>query len=182
MPIRVACLGWGSLIWDKTRPFPVQEAWRSDGPELPVEFGRQSGGDRITLVIVPGQPCVPVLWNTLSVNTLEEAVELLRQREGKIKREHIGCWQPGALSATQSITNWSKGRDFAGVIWTALPPKIAGDERFPDVAEVIEYLRQLIREGRSAQAKEYVRRAPKQIRTAYRKEIERQLGWDPSDA
>jgi nitroreductase len=48
--LRIACLGWGSLIW-KPENLPIIGEWKNDGPMLPIEFSRESGGQRITLVI-----------------------------------------------------------------------------------------------------------------------------------
>jgi len=83
---KIVCLGWGSLIWDPgdlridnlERP---ETAWSTDGPFLPVEFARQSGGNRITLVLVPGRRTVPVLWTQMFVDDLETAKRNLAQRE-----------------------------------------------------------------------------------------------------
>ncbi len=84
----IACIGWGSLIWDK-RSLDVEGRWRADGPTLPVEFGRQSSDGRITLVIVQGFASVPTLWSVFNTRDLAEARESLRQREG-VPRSRAG--------------------------------------------------------------------------------------------
>jgi len=65
------------------------------------------------------------------------------------------------------------------VLWTALPPKFNGEnQRVPSVEEAVAYLASL--SGQTATlAEEYVRRAPPQIDTVYRREFAARLGWHP---
>ena len=178
----IACLGWGSLIWDP-RELPVAPPWRDDGPWLPVEFARVSSDQRLTLVIVPGYPAqVRTLWAPLKVRTLEAARQALGEREsvpaGHRARD-IGAWPAdGKLDAVaKGIGHWARDAGVAGVVWTQLPPRfndVVG--RMPTEDEAVEYLR-----GRAAlvrrKAEEYIRRAPSQIRTPYRRRVELELGW-----
>jgi hypothetical protein len=62
------------------------------------------------------------------------------------------------------------------VVWTALQPRFAGKSITPSIDQVLEYLANLDTEAKKL-AEEYVRRAPPQIKTAYRERIERDLGW-----
>ena len=58
----IVCLGWGFLIW-RPGDLPVGD-WRDDGPELKVEFVRESTDHRLTLVLDPDadDPVVSVNW------------------------------------------------------------------------------------------------------------------------
>src|SRR6266446_8766603 len=74
----IACIGWGSLIWD-SRDLPHRGSWQNDGPLLPVEFARESGGktdgpgEKITLVICPDTPRVRTYWALLDVPDISRA-------------------------------------------------------------------------------------------------------------
>jgi hypothetical protein len=182
----IACIGWGSLIWDR-RNLDVDGRWRTDGPALPVEFARQSSDGRITLVIVQGFASVPTLWSVFNTRDLAEARESLRQREGvphSRAGDLIADWHRGENPVSEpdaTISGWASARDLEAVVWTNLSPKFAGrDGRIPTEADVVAYLQALKSEVRAA-AEEYVRRAPRQITTAYRWAIERVLGWTPVD-
>lgn len=172
----VTCLGWGSLIW-KPDDLP-QTGWQTDGPLLPVEFTRQSGDGRITLVIAADAVHVRVLRTRLKLNSVDESREALAKREGCPKRR-IGYWSSASssnLDEAESIGRWAGPRGITGVVWTALKPKFGDEYRKPSCCEVIKYLGGLSGLAR-AKAEEYVRRAPAQIRTAYRETIEGELGW-----
>jgi hypothetical protein len=177
----IACLGWGSLIWN-SRDLPVSGAWRTDGPPLPLEFARQSANGRITLVIAGDAESVPVLWCALDVSSLNQARQVLADREG-IKPAYVersvGAWSPEFSSdhgETTGIGRWAEAAGLGGVVWTALQSRFAGKSTKPSVDQVIDHLTNLDAEAK-ARAEEYVRRAPLQIRTAYRERIEHELGW-----
>jgi hypothetical protein len=180
----IACIGWGSLIWDR-RNLDVDGNWRADGPELPVEFARQSSDGRITLVIVQGVASVPTLWSAFDTHDVAKARDSLREREGVFRSradDFIACWRRSENPTSEpnaTISAWAAGKDLEAAIWTNLPPKYDGiNGRVPTENEVVAYLQALEGQARAA-AEEYVRRAPRQIATAYRRAIERALGWTP---
>lgn len=180
----IACIGWGSLVWD-SRNLDVGGGWRADGPPLPVEFARQSNDGRITLVLVQSVTPVPTLWSAFNTGDLVKARESLRQREG-VPRSRAGDliahWRRGENPIAEphaTISAWAPEMDLEAAVWTNLPPKFGGiDGRVPTENEVVAYLRALQGETRAA-AEQYLRRAPRQIATAYRRAIERALGWTP---
>ena len=176
----IACLGWGSLIWDP-RDLPIRRYWFDDGPLIPLEFARQSEGGRITLVISPAARPVRSLWALMDSDSLEEAREQLRLREGPTKLEYIGNWSRGRLSPVSipGLSEWALARNVDSVVWTALPPKFKGDDhRQPGVEDVLRHLQALTGTERD-DAEEYIRRAPRQIDTAYRRRIEAEFQWLP---
>lgn len=180
----IVCLGWGSLIWCNKK-LPVRGPWMKDGPLLPIEFARESQDRRITLVICEDCEASQVLWAELDVQTVGEARLALAVREGIRNQDDcksIGFWTreaQGEHSCTNVIGEWARERNIAGVVWTALRPKIGGKYRKPNEQEVIDHLDSL-NGAAKATAEEYVRLAPRQIQTPYRQAIERALGWTPS--
>ena len=76
----IACLGWGSLVWNHDEGLPVEGGWHTDGPQLPVEFTRVSSGERLTLVVTEGAPPVTILWAALAVSSLGDAMNALAKR------------------------------------------------------------------------------------------------------
>lgn len=179
----IVCLGWGSLIW-RPEQLPLvnnrAEAWKKNGPELPVEFLRVSSNGCLTLVVDSDAPKSRVLWNELAVATLEEAVDHLRRREGDTRRSWIGRWPSSSdFECSEIVDKWARQQGLAGVVWTAIPPRFQEQNSIrPTLAEALDYLGQL--EGkRLAEAEEYVRRAPLQIDTPYRRAFTQNLGWSP---
>jgi len=176
----IACLGWGSLIWDP-RDLPIKRSWSDDGPMIPVEFARQSKDDRITLVISPDARPVRSLWTLMDSDCLEVAIKQLKRREGT-KKKHIGRWSRGKESPPEIplLSKWARARNIDSVIWTGLPPGLKGGTKGqPDVGDVLRHLRSLSGTARD-NAEQYIRRAPRQIDTAYRRRIEAELQWLPT--
>lgn len=186
---RIACIGWGSLVWDP-RELPRLGEWRDDGPLLPVEFARESGDEpekrRITLVICENAPRVPTCWSLLDVEDMAAARHALALREHgeptpSWTRKNIGfCDLVAGTNAgreAETIAAWAANAGLAGVVWTDLPCGFRQSRRvMPDADAVIAYLRNL--NGAALQgAEEYVRKAPAQVDTAYRRRIVEALGW-----
>jgi hypothetical protein len=177
----IACLGWGSLIWDP-RSLPIRCEWFKDGPFVPVEFSRRSNDGRITLVIDALSVPVRVLWAQMIPNSLSEAVDALADRENikKNRSSDIGAWKRGDATPQYipELSAWAEARGVDAVVWTALKPKFDKQEgETPSADKVVEYLRRLMGTERDA-AKRYIENAPSQIDTEYRRRIEAALGWN----
>jgi hypothetical protein len=172
----IACLGWGSLVWDPKK-LPIKGEWQNDGPYVPVEFLRQSNNGRLTLVIDPLSQPMPILWAELNVCKLSEAVEHLRIRE-ETSCKKIGRWpDANGYEYGSEIANWAKSKGINGVVWTSLGPKFNGvDGRRPSEIEAIQYLDELTDDKRNL-AREYVEKAPSQIDTHYRRAFAIGLNW-----
>jgi hypothetical protein len=172
----IACLGWGSLIWDP-RGLPIQRKWFDDGPFVPVEFVRQSNDGRITLVIEEATRPSRSLWALMDATNLASACAALREREG-CKAQHVASWSRGQAGAAPipGLDGWAQIHQIDAVVWTALPPKIGTEERKPSEQEVVAYLGQLSGAVRD-KAEQYIRRAPAQVDTPYRRAFETAFGW-----
>jgi hypothetical protein len=181
---RIACLGWGSLVWDP-RELPIQRKWFSDGPFVKVEFLRHSNDGRITLVLSSTALPVRSLWAVMDDTDLAGAREALRKRE-KIPRaslSDIGAWSRGENSPALVIDlpQWAESHGVDAVVWTALPAKFNGkDGQIPTVEQVVQYLSDLNGAVRDV-AERYVRLTPRQIDTVYRRKIEAAFQWTPVD-
>lgn len=178
--MRIAILGWGSLIWDP-RGLPRTSNWEKGGPELPIEFSRMSQDDRLTLVIdqINGAR-VPTRFAVSPRRDIADAICDLCAREGTV----IG--NIGYLNLTTSdnrcrlqaelgnIQKWVTLNRFDAVIWTDLPPKWEKNTAF-SIERAVEYLKSL-RGDKEERAREYIVKAPCEIDTPLRAEL-RKDGW-----
>lgn len=172
----------GFIIWEP-RTLPIQREWFFDGPLIRVEFVRQSSDGRLTLVIEPSSKPVRSLWALMDESNLELAIKSLQKREGiKSSENNIGCWSVGKAAPRDipDLPEWAKSRGVKTVIWTTLGPKFKNTSgRNPTPEEAVQYLKSL--DGRvREEAERYVRYAPKQIDTQYRRRFEAKLGWTPN--
>lgn len=179
--IPIACLGWGSLVWDP-RDLPIHREWFGDGPLVRAEFLRESRDKRITLVLHESVSQVRSLWALMTVASLAEARAKLAAREG-IKDTRInqdtGAWSLGGPEnpCIAGLAAWAAARGIEHVVWTALPPKFGAEaSRLPTLDEVVQHLAGLTGPERDL-AEQYIRRTPRQVDTGYRRAIEARLGW-----
>ncbi len=189
--MRIAVLGWGSLIWDP-RDLMLAGAFEPTGPSLPLEFSRVSRDRRLTLVIdeARGAPCTTYVAPSM-FSDLDQAIDNLRLREGMPDRAGIGfvdihdgrrsdtAWRrhPRAVA---TIESWAMRSGYRAVIWTAL----ASNFHEPDGADApfsidaaLAYLATL--DGpHLGVALRYVRKAPPEIHSPLREAVDQR--W-PSD-
>jgi hypothetical protein len=182
--LRIACLGWGSLVWDP-RELPIRREWFKDGPFAPVEFTRLSSDGRMTLVIDPKATPLRILWAHMFPIDLNDAREALRKREDVRAKDWsrlIGSWQFGEPDPVNipGLPTWAAAHGLDAAVWTALEPKFRERGASPSREEVIQYLSGLRGPVRD-QGKQYIERAPRQIDTNYRRQIEATMGWSCRD-
>lgn len=183
--MRIAFLGWGSLIWDP-RELKVSGSWQKDGPVLPIEFARVSKDGRLTLVLYSDAPDAQVLWASTSCVDLLQAIKSLAEREGTSENNigFISIPDKGGRCKTvpqvlSKIESWAKSKGIDAVVWTDLHANFEKRTKMSfNEDNVIKYLESL--ESRAwCKAEEYVRRAPEQIRTPIRRKLEERLEWHP---
>ena len=186
--MRIAILGWGSLIWD-SRSLKIDgsignNGWYSNGPYLPIEFARISKDGRLTLVIRNGVKDQQVLYSISLYKNLDEAVLDLSVRE-ECGKNKIGKYikeknevTPIDFNYKEKIANWiEQEQDIDAVIWTNLSSSFK-DKIGLELCDInaVNYLTCLSLEAQ-VKAEEYIRKAPVQIDTKIRNAIEDKLNW-----
>lgn len=176
--MKIACLGWGSLIW-KPDVLPLASEWHKDGPAMPVEFSRVGDGGELATAVCMNAPLVPAYWALLSVDNIELATALLREREQIPAQRVDGI---GSLILKNrpvgTLAQWAAEKKLDAVIWTALPPRFAHIEgRIPSAEDALSYLASLAGETKE-HAQNYMKQVPAEFDTPYRQVIRQQLGWD----
>ena len=114
----------------------------------------------------------------MDADSPDHAREALRRRE-KCKLQDIAVWLRGEENPSLIIglDQWAESHSLDAVVWTSLPSKFGDEDGFtPSYVQVIGYLSSLTGTVRDA-AERYVRYAPRQIVTAYRRRIEASLHW-----
>lgn len=182
--MRIAILGWGSLLWEGGEAFDRWHGeWNRGGPIVKLEFSRVS--DRrlgaLTLVIDDdhGTPTV-VSWCLSRRKTVDDAICDLCCREettvGRIARRTTGR-RTGSVPSEERddpMVPWLRLRNLDAVIWTALKCNFQEKLRKPfSVEAALSYLKTLGPEAKS-QAAEYVWRAPDFVRTPLRSALQRE--------
>ena len=178
--MKIALLGWGSLIWDQCPEFDEwQDDWRDDGPTLNLEFSRisESRKDALTLVIDDDNGNVCVVSYAMSKRTdPDDAICDLRSREGTILKRIGYYFIDGSRSGTpevpETIKDWVKKKKFDFVIWTGLLSNFENEKHEPfSVKAAIAHIKSLPPDAK-AEAANYVQRAPEFIDTPLRRALQ----------
>ena len=176
--MKIACLGWGSLIW-QPKNLLIQNKWFEDGAILPIEFTRQSDNGRMTLIIDEKALPVRTLWALMATDDLQIAIESLRIREDTPDLDLIHSVKVSNRpkdATRKTIVKWLKSLNLAAAIWTGLSFSGHTGNNRPRIDDVITHLNNLLGNNKDL-AEEYIRKAPKQIDTEYRRRIEKEFGW-----
>ena len=178
--MKIAILGWGSLIWEERPDFDKwHESWRLDGPILKVEFSRISKKTRkggLTLVIdaVHGT-ATQVAWSSSKRVNLKDTISDLRVREDTPNEENIGFvilasgnHRARDPEAFETIVAWAKEMHIDAVVLTNLESNFAEKVNKPfSVEAAVDHIKSLLPEGK-AKAAEYIWRAPDFVQTPLR--------------
>jgi hypothetical protein len=177
--MKIACIGWGSLIWNLGN-LKIQKRWFEDGPILPIEFTRISNDERVTLIIDKEAKPIQTLWALMTCNDIEEAKKSLKDREGTYISDIHSVNQNDKVTdeIKHEIQKWLNKKEIDCAIWTGLSYSKKTQRGRPSVDYIISYLRTL-KDQQKQVAEEYIRKAPKQINTEYRIAIEKTFGWTP---
>ncbi|WP_024298220.1 hypothetical protein [Methylomicrobium lacus] len=180
--MKIAILGWGSLLWDKSAEFGDQiQEWLPDGPNLMLEFSRisQSRGNALTLVLDAQNGAIcKVSYAFSKRKNPDDAICDLRCREGTTLK-NIGFYFADEsrspkyrdAQAFNSIQSWALERKIDVTVWTDLESNFQkqSNEAF-SVEAALAYLQ--IDAVDKAKAAQYVQRAPQFIDTPLRKELQ----------
>jgi hypothetical protein len=190
-PMKIAILGWGSLLWDRRKEFDDQhEDWQFDGPTLKLEFSRvsQTRSNALTLVLDArnGKSC-RVAYAISKRESPDDAICDLRCREGATLKK-IGIYfadgtreQSRDHDSLAKIRGWALPKKIDVVIWTDLESNFKGKSRNQksfSIKSALSHIQALDPEGK-AKAAEYVWRAPKFVDTPLRKALQSQPWFSP---
>ena len=189
---RIAILGWGSLLWDKShREFDKHHgAWKFDGPVLKLEFSRKSLSrlNALTLVIdaIRGGAC-RVAYAVSKRRTVERALTDLQEREGT-NRRNIGCvFSDGSrrqgrdADSVDVILHWAQGASLDVVLWTDLPGDFGDVPKSKFAEAAVNHVQQLPTEAK-ALAAEYIWRAPEFVVTPLRTALQAEPWFKKPDS
>ena len=181
--MNIAIIAWGSLVWDP-RNLKIKSNWSKGGPILKIEFSRVSKDGRLTLVIDPDHGAEVSTYFAQSCRIdLGDAIADLRDREGTV-RKRIGYVDfkndnnsqtkfTDHVDVFQIIREWCDNTKHDAAVWTALPSQFKEQTNMEfSVKNAISYLRSLPKSAK-CNALKYIKKAPEEIITPVRDEIER---------
>ena len=184
--MRIAILGWGSLVRDPGTLSIVGE-WQTGGPILPIEFSRVSDDGRLTLVIDEDVGVdVPTRYVMSGLEDLDLAIADLQKREKAPTAKGVGfvCAGGGAQAkhavarhpkSVERIRLWLADKAIDAVLWTAIGPRFKEKIGEPFSVEAAAKYLEGLREPARSLARDYFLNAPDDVKTPLRSKA-RELG------
>lgn len=178
--MKIAILGWGSLLWDKRPEFDKQhEEWQLDGPSLEIEFSRVSGtrNGALTLVLDTknGKAC-QVAYALSKRKDPDDAICDVRSREGT-RPKNIGCYfadksrkNAREERVLKTVEAWALAKKMDVVVWTDLESNFQENNKCGkpfSIDSALCHVQALDEKGK-AMAAEYVWRSPDFVSTPLR--------------
>jgi hypothetical protein len=173
--VRIAVLGWGSLIEEPGDLHLDPAQWLEGGPQLPIELSRLSRGRGHLTYVIDERHLrrVPTRYAFSAYGDLIDVVCDLANRE-RCKATSIGYAKSGNRSRHRSrtgvwvdIKEWLAERQIPAAVWTDLAPRFLRGTRFTTEAAV-NHWKGLSPQRREA-ARAYVNQAPLEVDTDLRR-------------
>ena len=185
--MRIAIVGYGSLIWDLDNLAPhVTGQWSlGTGPKMPVEFSRISPKRKMGLVLVVDQTLNHQCQTNIiesSRSNLQHTINDLAARE-RCDAEMIGHldMNGNGLHGFSYVEEWLERSSFDGVVWTALPGNYHSHTgRAFSHHNARDYLRTLKRDA-LVEAWRYIEFAPEVTATPFRQFLAEDPFWQSLD-
>lgn len=178
--MKIAILGWGSLLWDPKGFDKWHEDWLLDGPLLPLEFSRisKTRNKALTLVIdIPrGEECC-VAYAMSKRKHIRDAVCDLLTREGTSSKNIGLCCVKKNIRKSRNpgvpviISTWMEKKEIDAVIWTDLGTSFSSVRKEGFISTALAHIQKLTSEGKTSAA-EYMWRAPDFVSTPLRRALE----------
>lgn len=175
--MKIAVLGWGSLIWEPGDLTVVDGKWHKGGPQLPIELSRLSEGrQHFTYVIDERHKRrVPTRYAISERDNLEDAIAELACREG-CKATSIGFVLADEAAPHrarhgvpwQDIHKWVRDQKLDAAIWTDLKYKFDGKW---DLDTAVAFWKTQIPKERLPDAAKYASSAPPEVDTDLRRRL-----------
>ena len=184
--MKIAILGWGSLLWDKRSEFDEQhEEWQFDGPSLKIKFSRVSktrnGALTLVLDTKSGRRC-QVAYAFSKRKNPDDAICDVRSREGTTLK-NVGFHfvnnsrkQAREEEVLKTVQNWASDKKIDVVVWTDLESNFQEESECKkpfSIEAALCHIQALDSQGK-AKAAEYIWRTHAFVATPLREALQSQ--------
>lgn len=185
--MRIAIIGYGSLIWDleNLAPFVTGNWQMGSGPAMPVEFSRISPKRKKALVLVIDETldhqCKTCVINSNRDN-VEQAIQDLAARE-RCGQEMIGyvsiCGK--FHKPLDCAADWLENSGYDAVVWTALPGNFENELQMTFTHQNGQDYLKMLSSDALEEAWRYIEFAPEVTDTPFRRFLAGDPFWQSLD-